>query len=169
MALQLFKIASTTVETPQANIEFTSIPSGYTDLILKISIRTSKATVWDEMDLTFNGTSTGYYDRHLAGDGSAASSSSNSNAAFFRLVMVNGNTATTNSYGNGDIYIPNYTSSNYKSFSAELVSENNATNAYQYLYGGVLQNTAAITSIKLTSHNSASILAGSTATLYGVL
>ena len=51
MALQLFKIAEVTVASPQANIEFTSIPSGYTDLVLFYSIRSAGS--YDNISIRF--------------------------------------------------------------------------------------------------------------------
>jgi hypothetical protein len=59
-------------------------------------------------------------------------------------------TATANTFGNTEFYIPNYTSSNYKSFSVDGVTENNATAAFA-LYAGLWSNTAAITSFRLNA------------------
>ena len=170
MALQLFKIASTTVESSTASIEFTSIPSGYTDLIIKISGRsTSTTSNWTAVRIAFNGTSatTNWSGRELYATGSAAASwtySSDQSAGGF-ITTTN---ATSNTFGNTEIYIPNYTSSNNKSISTDSVTENNATSATIALEASLWSNTASITSLSLTPQVG-NFIDNSTATLYGVL
>lgn len=163
------KIASATVTSAtQANIEFTSIPQTYTDLVIKISGRTTRTTsgVFDGIELTFNGTTTGYSERLLYGDGSSALSASQT-AANLRFHYATSNDATASTYGSNEIYIPNYTGNTNKSVSFDSVSENNATAAIQALNAGLWSNTAAITSIKLDP-NGGDWVQHSTAVLYGI-
>lgn len=168
MALQLFKIASTTVETPQATISFSNIPQGYTDLILVVSARSSTDTVSTYGLLRFNSDSGANYNRRtLLSNGSAASSSTSTSATSL-IVWDNASDATASTFANAQVYIPNYTSSNQKSVSNDSVSENNATAAYAVLYAGLWTGTAAITSISITEAL-ATFTANSTFTLYGVL
>jgi len=70
-------------------------------------------------------------------------------------------------FSNGSLYIPNYTSSNYKSASSDDVTENNATTAFQYLEAWLWSNTAAITSLTLQP-NLGSFPQYSSASLYGI-
>jgi len=167
MALQLFKIASTTVETPQATILFSNIPQGYTDLKLVFSPRTTRNTGdASSISVTLNGSTTSRSSRILYGNGSAAYS-------YTDTILEGGfaaqNTGTTaNVYSSHEYYFPNYTSSNYKSMSFDSVHENNATNAYALMTAGLWSNTAAITSITLECLTF-NFVAGTTATLYGVL
>ena len=168
MALQLFKIASTTVESPTASIEFTSIPSGYTDLIVYYSLRGS-GTNSNEIRITYNGVTTGYSNRVLYGSGSSVGSISPGTAYFYagESPAVND---TTNTFSNGFTYIPNYTSSNAKSASTDVVEENNSTTLNSLnLAANLCTNTAAITSIKIQPDSSFTWVANSPATLYGVL
>jgi len=168
MALQLFKIASTTVESPVTNIEFTSIPSGYTDLILHYSLR-GTGTNSNEIRITYNGVTSGYSNIELYGSGSSVGSISAGTAYFYagESPAVND---TANTFGSGTMYIPNYTSSNQKSVSSEAVEENNSsTNNTLYLNAGLCTNTGAITSIKIQPDGSFTWVANSTATLYGIL
>ena len=80
-----------------------------------------------------------------------------------------GGTATANTFGNMEIYIPNYAGSSNKSVSVNQVGEDNAATAYATLLAGLWSNTAAITSIKLTPFSGgASFVQYSTAYLYGV-
>jgi hypothetical protein len=164
MALQLFKIADVTVASPQANIQFASIPQGYTDLLIVASVRTNDASGSDQMLVKFNGSTSGYSARLVGGNGSSASSVSIPN-----YVMPNNTTGqTATAFNSGQMYIPNYTSSNNKSYSSEGVQENNATYALMWMTAGLWSNSAAITSIELYP-SLASFDQNSTFTLYGVL
>lgn len=165
MALQLFKIASTTVESPVATIDFTSIPSGYTDLIIKLNSRTTySSNVADSVYFSFNSSTANFSSRILYGSGSAAASFTQARWAGSQ----NSGGSTANVFSNIEIYIPNYTSGNNKSYSADAVTENNASEAYAYIGAGLWSNTAAITSITLTP-NAGSFATNTNATLYGVL
>ena len=144
-----------------ADIEFTSIPATYTDLLLKISLRGSFATLGDNITLTINNSAIGT-PKTVGGNGASAFSNSD---AF----VYTGSTATASTFGNGEFYIPNYTSSNNKSISADAVSENNATTAYAFLTAALWSNSSAITSIKLVPQGSAGTwVQYSTAYLYGI-
>jgi hypothetical protein len=160
-------IASVTVGAGgAATMDFTSIPATYTDLVIKLSGRSARAGQQaDNLFITFNATTTGYTTRNIMGNGSSASSASYSIRYASNAVDAAGSTAST--FSSHEIYIPNYTSANYKSFSADSVSENNATAAQSDLYTGLWSNTAAITSISLLPEVSTWVQY-STATLYGI-
>lgn len=149
-----------------ATIEFTSIPQTYTDLVVKLSARSTSANTFENYILTFNGSSqTGMSGRHLYGTGSAAGSGtySSGDGSIFSVPA----NVTASTFGNLEMYIPNYTSANNKSISIDNVSENNATAGQQNLQASLWSNSAAITSIRfaLSGGNYAQY---STATLYGV-
>jgi hypothetical protein len=150
-----------------ASMAFTSIPQTYTDLIVKVSARTDEAAAdWSQSNITFNGSSTNYTNRYLVGTGSAASSGS-VGTTFVYGGRGTGATATANTFGNSEVYIPNYTSANYKSVSTDEVTENNATAALTFFNAGLWSNTAAITSLTITAQ-SCNFVQYSTATLYGI-
>jgi hypothetical protein len=165
MALQLFKIADTTVESPVTTVTFSSIPSGYTDLKLVVSARTDSAAVYGIGFIRPNGATTNLSNKVLEGTGSGAGSYSETSWRF----EPNGGTSTSSTFGNAEIYIPNYAGSNNKSASADTVQETNATAAYSYLKAYLWSNTAAITSIDIVTNSGQSWQANSTFTLYGVL
>ena len=158
-------IASSTVgASPVASIDFSSIPSTYTDLVVKVSIRSSRTASRDDTTIIkFNGSSTGYTAKYLVGTGSAAGSYSDT--------LIYGNTDsnldTANTFGSAEFYIPNYASSAYKSVSSDSAEENNATAANAGFTAGLWSNTAAINQITL-SFNGSNALQYSTAYLYGV-
>jgi hypothetical protein len=167
MALQLFKIADVLVESPVTSITFSSIPQGYTDLKLVASVRSNRASQEDGFGITLNSASSGYTYRVLSGNGTSASSV---NTAYEQIwaVRVNGNSTTTNTFSSVDVYFPNYTGSTGKSYSADAVSENNATEAYTTLTALLQSSTSAITSLTVQTINSTTAT-GSTFTLYGIL
>ena len=150
-----------------ATIDFTSIPSTYTDLVVKVSLRGPTGYASDTMDtyLRFNGTTTGYSDRLLYGTGSAAASISETPTGInFRVV---GQNSTASTFGNAEIYIPNYAGSTNKSVSIDAVTENNATSVLTQLEAGLWSNTAAINQITLVPFTTG-FAQYSTAYLYGV-
>jgi hypothetical protein len=145
-----------------SSITFSSIPqTGYTDLVVKMSGRTNRTDV-DSVTMTFNGSSTGITWRTLFGDGSAVTSGT------AQRFWVNSTTQTANTFGNAEVYIPNYTSANYKSTSIDTVTENNATGAYAEILTQLWSNTAAITSIEFAPQFGTGWLQYSTFYLYGV-
>jgi len=150
-----------------SSVTFNSIPqTGYTDLVVSMSIRSTAATTpW--VNMRFNGASTNYSGRRLEGDGSTASSASNSTSGYLTLGIMNAAAQTSNTFSSHSIYIPNYTSANYKSTSTDGVSENNATAAYADLTANLWSDTSAITSILLIPEIG-SFAQYSTFYLYGV-
>ena len=167
MATTYTLISSVTVGSGgAANIEFTSIPQTYTDLCLVYSLRGSISGTNDECNILINGATSSYTNRYIQGNGSSASSGSSYTTKIY-TGETDGSTATSNTFGNGSAYFPNYTSSNYKSVSTDGVSENNATSAYANLSANLWSSTSAITSITLIPYSS-SWLQYSTAYLYGI-
>ena len=158
-----FKIQTVTVGVSGAStIDFTSIPQTYTDLKILLSLRGSNSNVYSTVKIQFNGTGdTGVSTRHLFGTGSGTSSNS-----VLYLGDASGASSTANNFGSFEVYIPNYTSSNHKSFSADTASENNGAEAYLELTAGLWSNTAAITNVTIVSQ--ANFVQYSTATLYGI-
>jgi hypothetical protein len=157
------KIASVSVGVlGAASMDFTSIPSTYTDLCLKISGRSTGTD--DQIWIAFNSSTTGFSNKVLFGSGSSAASTS---VARFVAYQTPGTGTTTNTFGNSEIYIPNYAGSNNKSNSGDAAWEQNATTAYLALNASLWSNSAAITSISLTA-SSTTFAQYSTATLYGI-
>jgi hypothetical protein len=165
MPLTYTLIASNTVGSGgTASITFSSIPSTYTDLVLLMSLRQSGAG--NNVRYSINGTTTGYSERLLYGSGSSAGSISGS-TTYFEFVYTNGSGETANSFGNLQVYIPNYAGSQHKSISVDSVYENNSTGATQALTAQLWSNTAAITSMTITP-STTNWLQYSTAYLYGI-
>lgn len=171
MATTYEAIATVTVTgATAADIEFTSIPATYTDLVVKLSGRTNRTGDTNaDIGITFNGNTANYSLRDLYGNGSAAGSRLNpvatSSIADIFATAVN---STANTFSNFEMYIPNYAGSTNKSVSIDTTNETNATGNWSLLVAGLWSNTSAITSIKFTPLNSDSFVQYSTATLYGI-
>ena len=166
MADTFVKIATVTVGSGgAATIDFSSIPSTYTDLCIKLSSRTNRAFPVDGVLIALNGSTSSFTNKYIEGDGVSAYSSSTARVA----ANATGTTATSNTFANSDIYIPNYAGSSNKSFSGDSVTENNATGAIADLLANLWSNTAAITSISLSPLLGTLFTQYSTATLYGIL
>ena len=156
-------IASSTVGSGgAANIDFTSIPSTFTDLCVKASIRLTGAD--DYFLIRFNSSTTSYTVRVLEGSGSSASSGTNT----IIYGRADSSTQTASTFSNAEFYVPNYAGSTNKSLSIDSVQENNATAANMTLSAGLWSNTSAITSISLIQPGGMSLAQYSTAYLYGV-
>jgi hypothetical protein len=165
------KIASVTVGAGgAANIDFTSIPATYTDLVIKVSARTdgSVSNGWQSGALTFNGSTTGYSGILLAGRGDLSAVSITSSSSSIEFAFYSSDASTTgNTFANNEIYISNYAGSNNKSISSDIAEENNAARALAGIAAGLWSNSAAINRVTLTSNNG-SFVQYSTATLYGI-
>ena len=148
------------------SISFNSIPSTYTDLLIKFSGRTDYTGASnDGVKISFNGSTTTFTTRFLYGDGSAASSNTSLN---YTGGITGANSATSNTFGSGEIYIPNYAGSTNKSVSLDTVNENNATSALAMLSATLWSTTSAITSVTLTPSFGNNWLQYSTAYIYGI-
>lgn len=146
-----------------ASIVFSSIPGTYTDLIMKASLRDSKASIAENMDFNFNGSTTGFSGRYVMGTGAAVPSGTWTSPLIAAYPAAS---STASTFGNLEWYIPNYSTSNYKQFQSDSVSENNATTAYDWFDTMLWSNTAAITSISLIAKTA--FVQYSTAYLYGI-
>jgi hypothetical protein len=151
-----------------ASVTFSNIPqSGYTDLKLVMSTRAAdSANNWYLTKIQFNTdtTSGNYSARFVGGFGSSAYSSTSSNYAGY----IPSGARTANTFGNNEIYIPNYTGSTAKSFSTDSVTEGNGT-SYEILglWAGLWSGTAEINQIVL-SPDTGSWAQYSTFSLYGL-
>jgi len=167
MANTYILIEAKTLTTTTASITFSSIPGTYTDLLLKISSRNND--IYNEIHFRFNGnTGSNYSGRNVKGTGSAVSSASSTSLSSMQDVTVQSKSdQTASTFGNIELYIPNYTSSNYKSMSSDSVQENNATAVETMLGAGLWAQTSAITSIEAFP-SVGSFVQHSTFYLYGI-
>ena len=133
------------------------------------SVRTSPTGYYNDLlPIQFNADSTSLYSRTIIyGLGSAGNGSfNNTNTTTVGAGVVPTSIGTANTFSNLEIYIPNYTGSNFKQIIVDSTAEDNSTNnAYLYLGSGLYRSTSAITKISI----SLSFVQYSTISLYGVL
>jgi hypothetical protein len=152
----------------QSSIVFNSIPQGFTDLAISLSGRSTTADVTQYVTFTFNGSTSGYSFRYLFGNGGIGAGVFTTSGSRSDMLgpIISGANATANTFGNAQIYIPNYTASQTKSISIDGVMEQNSAEAYPQIWAGQWANNAPITSITLNA--APNFAAGSSATLYGI-
>jgi hypothetical protein len=172
MAVNYVLLERVELATSVSSVTFNNIPqTGYTDLKIVASCRSNRSdTNNDWAQLTFNNNTSNYNLTMVYGGGTGTPSSyTQSSGAIPRYAgEINGNTATTNVYGNLELYIPNYTLNNYKTYSCDAVSENNAVAATRSITAGLWSDTSAISSIKLNPYIGTLFLQYSTFSLYGL-
>jgi hypothetical protein len=163
-------IASATVGAGgTANITFSSIPQTFTDLLVRLSLRSTGDVV--NTSIRFNGSTSGYTMTYLTGVGNGNSSGRTSGETYFLTYGINPSSSTSNTFANTELYIPNYTGSVNKVMSMNALTENNATTAYISAVAHLWFNTAAITSVGISAYpwgGLNNLAQYSTATLYGI-
>ena len=153
-------IATTTLGSSAASIDFTSISSSYTDLVLIFVGK--RVSGGNNLHIRFNSDSGNNYSRTiLFGTGSAAGSTRNTNQPQFADFYVGLSSTDDSMHTFNFINYSNTTTNKTMMWRSERANE--ATQSIVGLY----RSTSAISSISLTTPSS-NIAAGSTATLYGI-
>jgi hypothetical protein len=148
------------------SIEFASIPDTFTDLVVLCSLRGDKSDAVSSGLIKFNGSGSDFFNIGLLGG--AGGVSTNNYPDSRQINAINGNTTTANTFSSHSVYITNYTSDSYKSFSADGATENNGGYSEVGILANLWSNTAAITSIELVNEGLVKFMQYSTATLYGI-
>jgi len=149
-------IATQTLSSAAASVTFSSIPQGYTDLVL---VYTGTMASTDNINVRFNDDSGYLYSvTRLLGNGSAASSSRSGSTTQIQL----GEIATTQS--TDIIQIMNYSNSTtYKT----VLDRSSNTSGFIKANVGLYSSTNAITSITLLT-GGANYASGSVFSIYGI-
>jgi hypothetical protein len=155
-----------------STIDFTSIPSTYTDLLLVQSLRFSTASGIQNVWIRFNNDSgTNYSQLVILGEGSTVNTykGTSQNAYLWTYAPGGAGTTTANTYSNAALYIPNYANTSHiKYTSLDLVAEvNSTTNNSLDIHHGSWNSTSAINRITLTAPSD-TFTSASTAYLYGI-
>jgi len=161
-------IASNTLSSDTSSVTFSPIPSTYTDLVLKYSVRSSSSSTTDDLFLTVNGTSANYSQTRLSGDGASASTGRFSASSEFVLGDISAATGTSNTFSSGEFYLPSYTVAQNKPASNFLAQEQNGTTAYLRIIAALWSNTSTVTSITFSLNSGPNFVSGSSFFLYGI-
>jgi hypothetical protein len=166
-------IGEQTVSQSVGSVTLNNIPqTGYTDLKIVLSARGNLANQVTFCIMEFNGSASNLSSRILAGEGTGSpySGAYASNILF----VINGGTTTSNTFGNTEVYIPNYASNTLnKSVSIDCVTEGNSTYGAQQTVAALWANTAPITSVTFFATNGSlaktqTFDANTTFSLYGI-
>jgi hypothetical protein len=165
-------ISSNVLASSAASVTFSSIPATYTDLVVRVSARGSTAANTVGFVLQMN-TDTGanYSYTNVQATGSTAQSINNVNNGYSNGIWngyITGASATADTFGSAELYIPSYTVSQKKPVGSFVLTERNATTG-QYITGsaGLWDNTSAITQIVLFPYSD-NFVSGSSFYLYGI-
>lgn len=163
----------------QGTLQFTNIPQTYTDLLIFGSVRDSRtndATNYTTIQLN-GSTTTSWLFRGWSGQGSngivGAEQGSGSNGVVGQPITIPTNMATSNSFSNWSLLIPNYTSTNNKALIAESGNESIQGAMIGTSFSGIYyQLASAITSIQFgisfTGSGGGTYQTNSSITLYGI-
>jgi len=160
-------IATATGTGASATITFSSIPSTYLHLQLRILGRSGSATNGVVTYLRFNGDAGNNYAYHLlTGDGTTAAGTGVATTSTARFGIVPGSPATAGIMGVAVVDIIDYAStSKYKTTKSFFGQDQNGTGNI-YISSGLWQSTSAVNSI--TIETSTNWTTASTFALYGI-
>lgn len=160
-------LATQTLATAASSVTFSSIPSGYTDLVIVCSARSSWTTdQYDGLGFVFNGdTGNNYSTTFVAGNGSSASSFRETNQPQIST-RIDPSFSSNTAFSPIIVQIQNY--SNATTNKTVLIRSNANVEFYKVTASvGLWRNTAAITSIFIGNARG-NLVAGSTFSLYGI-
>jgi hypothetical protein len=144
---------SVTAAGGASSVDFTSIPGTFQHLQIRAIARsTAAATGLDGVFAQFNSDTGSNYARHnLIGDGASATASAATSTTVLVFGQIPKNNETANRFGAFVCDILDYANTNkYTTTRSLLGTDLNGSGQVRFT-SGLWQNTAAITSIKLTS------------------
>lgn len=152
------------LDSAASSITFSNIPQDGSDLLIVGSFRFDRATRDTPVRMLLNGA--GFTARNLFGyPTSVGSQTPTTNYIGWAPAATN----TANTFGNFSVVISNYTATGAKSFSVDIVQEDNQAGAFLTITAGSSSTTTAITTVTFSDEAvGANLVAGSSATLYKV-
>lgn len=152
-----------------ANVEFTSIPSTYAHLQIRIFGRSNRTSVIDAVNVRFNGDTGFYYAEHwLYGDGSSALAYGSGGTSLMSTARIAGDSAGSNVFGSIIIDVLDYTNTNkFTTIRSLGGTDNNGSGEVDFI-SGLWRNTNAVTSITLYPGTSTDWKQYSHVALYGI-
>jgi hypothetical protein len=162
-------IATVTLGTTASTINFSSIPSTYQHLQLRITGRGGRSLFLDNILMSFNGdgTTSNYYNHAFYGDG-ATISPSNDGSSYILMYALAGANAGSNVFGSMVTDIIDYSNTN-KNKTVRYMGgiDNNGQGIIGFGSGGWF-STSAINAIQLVLSTGASFQANTQVALYGI-
>ena len=166
-------ISSNVLTTTAASVTFSSIPNTYTDLVFKIAARSNATTYTNNLRFYINGSTGNVYSftRMLydanAGTASSYTTAANGNELYFNAATTAAS-ITANTFGNAEIYIPSYGSSDSKQMFSFQSADHNDYIGQGGMTAGLARISSPITSITIETNAGQSFVSGSSFYLYGI-
>ena len=166
-------IATLTANGSQSTLTFTSIPSTFKHLQVRLNARgNDSGATGQDLTLQFNSISSGYARHQLYGDGTSANSGGTTGDSQVNLGYLPAASSPANVYGVAIIDILDYASAT-KAKTIRSLSGNDQNNADGIIFfnsGFTTANTNAITTVSLKSgtYSGGNFTSGSTFALYGI-
>ena len=162
-------IATVTLGSPNSTITFSSIPSTYKHLQIRVLAKSSNASDYSSFTFTANGdTGSNYAWHYIFGDGSSAAAGGASGESFIREINFTGGTSLTNIFFGAVIDVLDYSStSKNKTFRMLGGSDGNGSGNI-HLGSGVWLNTSAISTLTFTPSGGSNFTANTQFALYGI-
>ena len=159
-------IATITASGSVSDVEFTSIPQTYTDLVIVCQGRTQNSVTEQAISFYVNNDFSGLGSfTELDGNGSAATSYRIPNTSALKAGIFPGASATSGAVGQCILNVMNYTNTTtFKTILARGTAATSLTSAMVNLF----RSTSAITRIGVATFGAGNYVAGSTFTLYGI-
>ena len=166
-------ISSQVLSSASSSVVFSSIPQTYTDLVLRITARsTTSATNLDWFHVTINSNTGGYYSWvRILGNGASGSanrqdSTTPTSGSYFGYLQGDGTTA--NSFSSIEMYFADYANSSYDKPIQIFSQTTNAasTTSYTSQHSNLFIQSTAISSLSITTQTT--FASGSTFVLYGI-
>lgn len=164
-------IATINGDGSSSSITFSSIPSTYQHLQIRVTAREASGTnVFGNTTVQANGDTGSNYTMHqLYGDGTAYSNGSSGYGSATAMVNIAGNSAAASTMGVGIVDILDYTNTNkLKTFRCLTGTDNNTGSGYILLRSQLWNSTSAITSLTLTDTSGVAFTSTSSFALYGI-
>ena len=149
-----------------SSVTFSNIPQTYTDLLIKISARSANASNFDNPRISINGSTSTFTRREIYAESGSTAAESSADRIIGNCPAAS---ATASTFGSLEFYLPNYTSSNYKSWTSDSVAENNSATNSQWLLAGLWSTVTAVSSIAISLNTAANFTQYSTFSLYGII
>lgn len=170
MAVTYELIASNTLTSSATSVSFSSIPSTYMDLSLRGFARSDQSgSISEVVNLRFNGNTSSVYTYNFMFANNTTLSGGGSSDPYSRILQyITGASATSDSYGSFEIYIPSYTNSFNKQFSGYGTAETMSASTRVAITASLFSDTSVISSIQLFPLTGPNFVSGSSFYLYGI-
>ena len=162
-------IQTVSLSGSQATVSFTSIPSTYKHLQVRLIAKTDRALNRDGIKVTYNSdTSTSYVSHYLYGDGATAGAGYDYAAAFAGIYRAAGNSSATNTFGAIVYDILDYANTNKNKTGRYLGGLDVNGAGEMYLGSTLFLKTDVISSITFAPSVGTNFLQYSSFALYGI-